>query len=424
MRNSNTNSYMRRVVITGIGAITPLGNSVEAFWDNIVAGKSSAAPITRFNASKYKTHFACEVKNFDGEKYFDKKELRKYDLFSQYAVAATEEAVKSAGIDFTTYSEEKRADIGVIWGSGNGGIITFEEQVGQLYVGDGTKFSPFFVPKKIEDIAAGIISIRYKLYGPNYCPVSACASSNTAIINAFDTIRAGKAIMMIAGGSEAPITASTIGGFNAAQALSKRNDDPATASRPFDKDRDGFVLGEGAGALILEEYEHAIQRNAPIFAELVGTGMAADAFHLTGTPPDGHGAVLGMKKALAEASLDAAEVSYINAHATSTTLGDLSEVVAIEKVFGNNRPYISGTKSMTGHLLGGAGAVEAIISVMSLIKGIVPPTINTQNLDEAISKDLKIVFGEAVKANLKYAMNNTFGFGGHTATTLFKKYEA
>jgi len=414
---------MRRVVITGIGAITPLGNSVKEFWDNIVAGKSSAAPITKFDASKYKTQFACEVKNFNGEKYFDKKELRKYDLFSQYAVAATEEAVTGAGLDFSVLSEEEREDIGVIWGSGNGGIGTFEEQVSNLYIGDGTKFSPFFVPKKIEDIAAGIISIRYKLYGPNYCPVSACASSNTAIINAFDTIRAGKAIMMIAGGSEAPITASTIGGFNAAQALSRRNDDPATASRPFDKDRDGFVLGEGAGALILEEYEHARQRNAVILAELVGTGMAADAYHLTGTPPDGHGAVLGMKKALAEAGLQPGDIDYINAHATSTTLGDLSEIVAIERVFGDNRPYISGTKSMTGHLLGGTGAVEAIISVLSVKHGIVPPTINTQNLDEAIPKDLKIVFDEAVKADIRYAMNNTFGFGGHTATSLFKKFE-
>lgn len=414
---------MRRVVITGIGAITPLGNSVQEFWGNIIAGKSSAAPITKFNATKYKTQFACEVKDFDGEKYFERKDLRKYDLFSQYAVAAAEEAVKSANIDFSSYSEFEREDIGVIWGSGNGGISTFEEQVGQLYIGDGTKFSPFFVPKKIEDIAAGIISIRYKLYGPNYCPVSACASSNTAIINAFDTIRAGKAIMMIAGGSEAPITASTIGGFNSAQALSKRNDDPASASRPFDKDRDGFVLGEGAGALILEEYEHAVKRNAPIFAELVGTGMAADAYHLTGTPPDGHGAVLGMKKALAEAGLKPEDIGYINAHATSTTQGDLSEVVAIEKVFGNYRPYVSGTKSMTGHLLGGAGAIEAIISVLAVKNGIIPPTINTQNLDEAIPKDMNLVLGKAVNADVHYAMNNTFGFGGHTATSLFKKFE-
>lgn len=416
---------MRRVVITGIGAVTPLGNSVKEFWDNIVAGKSAAAPITKFDASKFKTRFACEVKNFDGEKYFEKKDLRKYDLFSQYAVAATEEAVKSGQIDFSSFSDEERNDIGVIWASGNGGISTFEEQVAEYYCGDGTpRFSPFFVPKKIEDIAAGIISIKYQLYGPNYCPVSACASSNTAIINAFDTIRAGKAIMMIAGGSEAGITPSSIGGFNAAQALSKRNDDPEAASRPFDKERDGFVLGEGGASLILEEYEHAIKRNAIIFAEIVGTGMAADAYHLTGTPPDGRGAVLGMNKAIKEASLSPEDIDYVNAHATSTPQGDASEAVAIERVFNkSNKLYISGTKSMTGHLLGGAGAIEAVICVLSIKHGIVPPTINTKNLDDSFPKYLKVVIGNAVSANIRYAMNNTFGFGGHTATTLFKKFE-
>jgi 3-oxoacyl-[acyl-carrier-protein] synthase II len=416
---------MRRVVITGIGAVTPLGNSVKEFWDNIVAGKSVAGPITKFDASKFKTHFACEVKDFDGEKYFDKKDLRKYDLFSQYAVAAAEEAVNSSQIDFSALSEEERSDIGVIWASGNGGINTFEEQVAEYYCGDGVpRFSPFFVPKKIEDIAAGVISIRYQLYGPNYCPVSACASSNTAIINAFDTIRAGKAIMMIAGGSEAAITASSIGGFNAAQALSKKNEDPGAASRPFDKERDGFVLGEGGGALILEEYEHAIKRNAIIYAELIGTGMAADAYHLTGTPPDGRGAVLGMNKALKEAGLQPEEMDYINAHATSTPLGDTSEAVAIEKIFSNNdKLYVSGTKSMTGHLLGGAGAIEAIICILSVKNGIVPPTINTKNLDDTFPKHLKVILGEAASADIRYAMNNTFGFGGHTATTLFKRFE-
>jgi len=416
---------MTRVVITGIGVVTPLGNSVKEFWDNIIAGKSAAEPITKFDASKFKTQFACEVRNFNGEKYFDKKDLRKYDLFSQYAVAAAEEAAASGQINFSDFPEEERNDIGVIWASGNGGISTFEEQVAEYYCGDGTpRFSPFFVPKKIEDIAAGIISIRYQLYGPNYCPVSACASSNTAIINAFDTIRAGKAIMMIAGGSEAPITPSSIGGFNAAQALSKRNDNPQAASRPFDKDRDGFVLGEGAGALILEEYEHAIKRNAIIFAEVVGTGMAADAFHLTGTPPDGRGAVLGMNKALKEAGLAPEDVHYINAHATSTPLGDVSEAVAIERIFSqNNNLYISGTKSMTGHLLGGAGAVEAVICILSVKHNIIPPTINTTDLDDSFPRHLKIVLGQAVSANVQYAMNNTFGFGGHTATTLFKKFE-
>ena len=415
---------MRRVVITGIGAITPLGNSFSEFWDNIVGGKSAAAPITKFDASKFKTRFACEVKGFDGEKYFEKKDLRKYDLFSQYAVAATEEAVKSGQIDFSSFSQEERNDIGVIWASGNGGISTFEEQVAEYYCGDGTpRFSPFFVPKKIEDIAAGIISIKYQLYGPNYCPVSACASSNTSIINAFDTIRAGKAIMMVAGGSEAGITPSSIGGFNAAQALSKRNDDPEAASRPFDKERDGFVLGEGGAALILEEYEHAIKRNAIIFAELVGTGMAADAYHLTGTPPDGRGAVLGMNKAIKEAGLSPEDIDYVNAHATSTPLGDMSEAVAIERIFNKtNKLYVSGTKSMTGHLLGGAGAVEAVICVLSVKHGIVPPTINTKNIDDTFPKYIKLVLGESVSANIQYAMNNTFGFGGHTATTLFKKF--
>ncbi len=416
---------MRRVVITGIGAITPLGNSVKEFWDNIVAGKSSAAPITKFDASKFKTQFACEVKGFDGEKYFGKKDVRKYDLFSQYAVAAVEEAVNSGQIDFAAFSEEERNDIGVIWASGNGGINTFEEQVGQFYSGDGIpRFSPFFVPKKIEDIAAGIISIRYKLYGPNYCPVSACASSNTAIINAFDTIRFGKANMIVAGGSEAPITPSSIGGFNATQALSKRNDDPAGASRPFDIDRDGFVLGEGAGALILEEYEHAVKRNAIIFAEIVGTGLAADAYHLTGTEPNGRGSIIGMQKALKEAGLQPEDVDYINAHATSTPQGDSSEVAAIEKIFSNsNKLYISGTKSMTGHLLGGAGSVEAVICVMSLKHGIIPPTINTKDLGDDFPKKLNVVLGEAIHSDIRYAMNNTFGFGGHISISLFKKFD-
>src|SRR6478735_924861 len=416
---------MRRVVVTGIGAVTPLGNSVKDFWENIIAGKSAAGPITRFNASKFKTQFACEVKNFDPEKYFDKRDIKKYDPFSQYAVASVEEAVASGNIDFSSFSDEERADMGVIWGSGNGGIITFEEQVAQFFTGDGTpRYSPFFVPKKIEDIAAGIISIRYQLFGPNYCPVSACASSNNAIINAFDTIRAGKATIMIAGGSEAPITATAIGGFNASQALSRRNDDPQGASKPFDKDRDGFVLGEGGGALILEDYDHAIKRNAIIFAELVGTGMAADAFHLTGTPPDGRGAFLGMKKAIEEAGLTPQDIDYVNAHATSTPQGDLSEAVAIERVFGNNdKLLVSGTKSMTGHLLGGAGAIEAVICVMSLREGIVPPTINTKDLDDAFPKHLKVVLGSAISADIRYAINNTFGFGGHVATTLFKKFE-
>ncbi|HYK45165.1 MAG TPA: beta-ketoacyl-ACP synthase II [Parafilimonas sp.] len=416
---------MIRVVITGMGAITPLGNSVKEFWDNIVAGKSAAGPITKFDASKFKTQFACEVKGFNGENYFERKDLRKYDLFSQYAIAAVDEAVRDAGLDFSSFSDEQRSDFGVIWASGNGGIITFEEQLKEYYRGDGVpRFSPFFVPKRIEDIAAGIISIRYQLYGPNYCTVSACASSNTAIINAFDTIRLGKAVMIIAGGSEAPITPSSIGGFNAAQALSKRNDDPQTASRPFDKNRDGFVLAEGAGALIIEEYEHAKKRNATVYAEIVGGGMAADAYHLTGTPPDGRGAILGMTKAVKEAGLQPRDIDHVNMHATSTSQGDVSEALAIRKVFdGKKDLVVTATKSMTGHLLGAAGAAEAIITILSLKNGLIPPTINTKELDESFPPDLTVALGEPIPAKIRYAMNNTFGFGGHTATSLFKKFE-
>jgi len=416
---------MIRVVITGMGAITPLGNSVKEFWNNIVSGKSAAAPITKFDASKFKTQFACEVKGFNGENYFERKDLRKYDLFSQYAIAAVDEAVSDAGLDFSAFSDQQRSEFGVIWASGNGGIITFEEQLKEFYRGDGVpRFSPFFVPKRIEDIAAGIISIRYQLYGPNYCTVSACASSNTAIINAFDTIRLGKAVMIIAGGSEAPITPSSIGGFNAAQALSKRNDDPQTASRPFDKNRDGFVLAEGAGALIIEEYEHAKQRNATVYAEIVGGGMAADAYHLTGTPPDGRGAILGMTKAFKEAGLQPTDIDHVNMHATSTSQGDVSEALAIRKVFDEKKDLIvTATKSMTGHLLGAAGAAEAIITILSLKNGLIPPTINTKELDESFPPDLTVALGEPVPAKIRYAMNNTFGFGGHTATSLFKKFE-
>ena len=416
---------MKRVVITGMGAITPLGNSVKEFWKNAIAGKSSAGPITKFDASKFKTQFACEVKGFNAENYFERKDIRKYDPFSQYAVAAAEEAVNDAGLDFSKLSEEERSEIGVIWASGNGGVVTFEEQLGEFYRGDGTpRFSPFFVPKKIEDIAAGIISIRYQLYGPNYCTVSACASSNTAIINAFDTIRLGKAVMILAGGSEAAITPSSIGGFNAAQALSKRNDDPQTASRPFDKDRDGFVLAEGGGALILEEYENAKKRNANIYAEIVAGGMAADAYHLTGTPPDGRGAVLGMTKACKEAGVKPTDISYVNMHATSTSQGDISEAIAIKNVFSENKNlFVSATKSMTGHLLGAAGAVEAILCILSLKHGLIPPTINTKQLDENFPAELKVVLGEAIPSDVQYAMNNTFGFGGHTATSLFKRFE-
>lgn len=413
---------MKRVVITGLGAITPLGNSIDKFWNNIVAGKSGAGLLTKFDTSKFKTQFGCEVKNFNPEEYMDRKESRKYDLFTQYAVAASEQAIKDSGLDFESMSQKERSEIGVIWASGNGGISTFEEQLKEFFTGDGTPhFNPFFIPKMIVDIAAGVISIRHKLHGPNYATVSACASSNTALINAFDTIRLGKAKIMIAGGSEAAITAASVGGFNASQALSKRNEEPEKASRPFDKNRDGFVIGEGAGALILEDLDYAIARGATIYAEIVGGGMAADAYHLTGTPENGFGAALGMQKALNEAGITAKEVDYVNAHATSTPQGDSSELTAIREVFGNHPVAISATKSMTGHLLGAAGAVESIITVLALKNDIIPPTINTTEIDEAMT-DLNIVLGNSVRKKVNYALNNTFGFGGHTASTVFKKY--
>ena len=416
---------MKRVVITGLGAITPLGNTVPEFWQNTIEGKSGAGPITKFDALKFKTKFACEVKNFDVTLFIDKKEIKKYDLYTQYAIAASDEAIRDANLDFEGMDEKERYEIGVIWASGNGGIGTFEEQLKEFNAGDGTpRFSPYFIPKMIADIAAGVISIRNKLHGPNYCTVSACASSNTAIINAFDTIRLGKATIMIAGGSEAAITQASVGGFNASQALSKKNDAPMTASRPFDKNRDGFVIGEGAGALILEELEHAIRRNAPIYAEIVGGGMAADAYHLTGTPLNGLGACLGMSKALSDAMIQPEDISYINAHATSTGLGDISEMNGIKQLFKHLPVAISGTKSMTGHLLGAAGAVESILSVLAVKHDIIPGTINTEILDDKIPEGLNIILGKAVKKEVKYALNNTFGFGGHTASSIFKKYDS
>ncbi|WP_039867671.1 beta-ketoacyl-ACP synthase II [Pedobacter sp. BAL39] len=415
---------MKRVVITGMGVISPLGNSVSELWDNILAGKSGVGPITKFDASKFKTHFACEVKDFDALEYFDKKELKKYDLYTQYAVAASDQAIQAAGLDFAGMDEAARYEVGVIWATGNGGIGTFEQQLKEYHTGDGTpRFSPYFIPKMIVDIAAGVISIRHKLHGPNYCTVSACASSNTAIISAFDTIRLGKANIMIAGGSEAAITDSSVGGFNGAQALSKRNDAPAQASRPFDKSRDGFVIAEGAAALVLEDYDHAIARGATIYGEMVGGGMAADAYHLTGTHPEGLGAIQGMKKALHDAGIGADQIDYINAHATSTGLGDLSELIGIKSVFGDADVAISGTKSMTGHLLGAAGALESVISILSAQHDMVPGTINTEELDEQIPEGLNIVLGASVPRKIGYVMNNTFGFGGHTATSIFKKYK-
>jgi 3-oxoacyl-[acyl-carrier-protein] synthase II len=416
---------MKRVVVTGLGAVTPLGNTVNEFWDNIVAGKSGVSAITKFDTAKFKTNFAAEVKDFDATAYIDKKELKKYDLYTQYAIAASDQAIKDAGLDFEAMPEVERYEVGVIWASGNGGISTFEQQLKEYHLGDGTpRFSPYFIPKMIVDIAAGVISIRHKLHGPNYATVSACASSNTAIINAFDTIRLGKATIMVAGGSEAAITESSVGGFNSAHALSKRNDDPQTASRPFDVERDGFVIGEGAGALILEELEHAIARGAHIYAEMAGGGMAADAYHLTGTPPDGLGASLGISKALADAGIGADKIDYINAHATSTGLGDVGELNGIKKIFGDLPVAISATKSMTGHLLGGAGAIESVISILSIVNDTIPGTINTQTLDPEIPKSLNIILGKSIKQPVNYVLNNTFGFGGHTATSIFKKYHA
>ncbi|NUY79508.1 beta-ketoacyl-ACP synthase II [Flavobacterium sp. MAH-1] len=415
---------MKRVVITGLGAITPLGNNVAEFWKNIISGKSGAGPITKFDASLFKTRFAHEVKDFEPEKYFERKEVRKYDLFTQYAVAASDEAIADSGLDFANISDAERAEVGVIWASGNGGISTFEEQLQEFNSGDGTpRFNPFFIPKMIVDIAAGVISIRHKLFGPNYATVSACASSNTAIINAFDTIRMGKADVMIAGGSEAAITKSSIGGFGASQALSKNNEHPQNASRPFDANRDGFVAGEGAGALVLEELEHAKARGAKIYAEIVGGGMAADAYHLTGTPADGHGASLGMQKALKDAGITFDKIGSVNAHATSTPQGDLSELNAIRSVFGTHPIKVTATKSMTGHLLGAAGAIESIISALSVKTGIVPATINLENPDPNIPEGLDIVSGKSIQTEQEYVMNNTFGFGGHTATTIFRKFQ-
>lgn len=413
-----------------MGAITPLGNSVSEFWNNAIAGKSGAGLLTKFDASKFKTQFACEVKDFHPEQFIEKKELRKYDLFTQYAIYASNAAIKDAQLDFEKMSMDELTEIGVIWGSGNGGIGTFEEQLKEFYAGDGTpRFNPFFIPKMIVDIAAGVISIRNRLYGPNYCTISACASSNTAIISAFDTIRLNKAKIIIAGGSEAAITPGSVGGFSAAQALSKRNDSPATASRPFDKDRDGFVMAEGAGALILEELEHALKRGATIYAEMVGGGMAADAYHLTGTSPEGLGAAQGMIRALKEANIPISEIDYINAHATSTPIGDTSELIGIARVMesaahnAHKRIHVSATKSMTGHLLGAAGAVESILSVLSVKNNVIPPTINLHNPEDNIPKGLHIVAGKALETEVKYALNNTFGFGGHTATSIFKKYQ-
>tara|TARA_R110002051_G_scaffold290773_1_gene354458 strand:- start:84070 stop:85335 length:1266 start_codon:yes stop_codon:yes gene_type:complete len=412
---------LERVVVTGLGAITPLGNSVDEFWGNLLLGKSGVGLITKFDTTNFKTKFAAEVKDFDAAHYFEKNESRKYDLFTQYAIAATEEAIASAAINFDQLNRNK---IGVIWGSGNGGIETFQEQVEEFVKGNGMpRFNPYFIPKIIADIPSGVISIRHGLRGLNFSTISACASSNNAIIDACNYIRLGKAEMIITGGSEAPINESGMGGFNASRALSTFNESPQSASRPFDVRRDGFVMGEGAGALILESLKSATNRGANIIAEVVGTGMAADAYHLTGTHPDGEGAYLGMLDALQDADIEATKIDYVNAHATSTGLGDSSELRAIERVFGATQSLsISGTKSMTGHLLGAAGAIEAIISIKAITDGIVPPTINTKEVEPLYKGKFNLTLEKAQMRNVDYAMSNTFGFGGHIATTIFKKY--
>ena len=419
--NNFTEMKSRRVVITGLGALTPIGNNLNQYWDALVEGKSGAAPITYFDASKFKTQFACELKDFDPLNFFEKKHIRKYDRFTQYALVSTEEAVIDSGINLDKVDKD---NIGVIWGSGIGGLETFQNEIIEFQKGNGIpRFNPYFIPKFIPDIAAGMISIKYGFTGPNFATVSACASSSNAIIDALNYIRLGFADVMVAGGSEAGVTIAGIGGFNALHALSKRNDNPSKASRPFDKDRDGFVLGEGAGSLILEEYEHAIARGAKIYAEISGGGLSADAHHITAPHPEGLGAIKVMRNCLKDSNSKPEDVDLINVHGTSTSLGDIAEVKAVKEVFGKHayNININSTKSMTGHLLGAAGAIEAIACVMSIKKGIIPPTINHENNDENIDTELNFTFGKSQKRNVNVAMSNTFGFGGHNACILFKK---
>lgn len=413
---------MRRVVVTGLGALTPIGNNIEEYWNGLINGVSGAAPITHFDASQAKTQFACELKNFDGNKFFDRKEIRKYDKFAQYGIVAADQAMTDSGINLENLDKDRA---GVIWASGIGGIITFQEEITSFAKGDGSlRFSPFFIPKMIADICAGHISIKYDLRGPNFATVSACASSANAIADAFMYIKTGKADVMVCGGSEAAISEAGVGGFSSMHAISQRNDDPSTASRPFDKDRDGFVLGEGAGALILESYEHAIARGAKIYAEICGAGLTADAHHMTAPHPEGRGAMNAMKEALREANLALEDIHHINTHGTSTPLGDIAEISAIEKLFGEHAKNINinSTKSMTGHLLGAAGAIEAIATVLAVHNGIVPPTINHFTDDPEIPQ-LNFTFNKAQEREIKGALSNTFGFGGHNACLAFKKYE-
>jgi 3-oxoacyl-[acyl-carrier-protein] synthase II len=415
---------LKRVVVTGLGAVTPLGNNVIDYWNGLINGLSGAELITRFNAENFKTKFACEVKNFKPEDYFDRKELKKYDLFTVFALVAADEAVKDSGLNLGTVDKDR---VGVIFGSGIGGFGTFLSEVGDYFKGNSMpRFNPFFIPKIISDIAAGHISIKYGFRGPNYATVSACATATNAIIDAYNLIRLNKAVVFVTGGSEAGICEPGIGGFNAMHALSTNNAEYKTASRPFDKTRDGFVMGEGGGTLILEEYEHAKSRGANIYAELIGGGLSADAYHLTAPHPEGLGALLVMRNALEDAGMKPEELDYINVHGTSTPLGDISEAKAILSVFGDHayKLNISSTKSMTGHLLGAAGAIEAIAAILAAKYDIVPPTINFLNPDEEIDQKLNMTFNKAQKRTINTAMSNTFGFGGHNTSVIFKKYSA
>ncbi len=412
----------RRVVVTGIGTINPLGNNIEEYFANLEKGVSGAAPITHFDAEKFKTRFACEVKNYDPNQYFDRKEVRKYDLFTQYALIAATQAVEDAAFDFDKLDKEQ---VGVIWASGIGGLKSFfDECLGYAEGGMTPRFSPFFIPRMISDIAAGFISMKYGFMGPNYCTVSACASSNHGLIAALDAIRYGKADVIVAGGSEAAVNEPSVGGFNSMQALSTRNDDPRHASRPFDKDRDGFVVGEGAGALVLEELEHAKARGAKIYCEFIGGGESADAHHFTAPHPEGIGAMKSMRDAIKNGGIRPEDIDYVNVHGTSTPLGDIAELKAVRGVLGAHiyNVNISSTKSMTGHLLGATGAVEALACIYAITKGIVPPTINCENLDPEIDSKLNLTLDKPQHREVKCALSNTFGFGGHNATVIFRKF--
>ena len=412
---------LKRVVVTGIGALTPIGNTAQEYWEGLKSGKSGSATITRFNAEKFKTRFACEVKNFVPENFIDKKEVKRLDPYSQYGLVAADEAVKDSGLNLDTIDKDT---VGVIWGSGIGGINIFQEEVSNFAKGDGTpRFNPFFIPKMIVDIVAGHISMKYGFRGPNFVTVSACASASNAIVDAFNYIRLGKANVFVTGGSEAAITEAGIGGFSAMKALSERNDSPETASRPFDVDRDGFVMGEGAAALILEEYEHAKARGAKIYAEIIGGGMSADAYHLTAPHPEGLGVIAVMKSALNDGDTTLQDIDYINVHGTSTPLGDIAEITAIQKVFGEHayKLNISSTKSMTGHLLGAAGAIEAVATLFAIKHQLVPPTINNFTRDERIDPKLNLTLNTAQSRKIDVAISNTFGFGGHNCSIVFKR---